>query len=274
MLGWGLHKVFAKKLIQRIGPYSGLVYTNSFLVSVVVIYCLFTGTFAVPSLKIFILIIVLALLGALGVASFYKSMDIGKLSVVVPVANVYSALIVVFALVFFRERMAVLQFAAILLAIAGTLLISFKFSELKRLNLKNAQKGVHYAIFTALMWGIIFFMMKIIVDELGIFVASLYFESFVLLFILLPALFGIKKIKRMRKEDAYFFLGSGILVTIGALAYNAGIKLELVSIVGPLSAASLMVAVLASWLFLKEKIDINQKIAVAMIFAAVILLAL
>lgn len=274
MIGWGVHKLFAKKLINRIGSYSGLIYTNSTIVALVVLYCLITGTFAVPTSNTILLILIISVLGAFGVFFLYKAMEIGKLSIVVPVSHSYSALIVLLAFIFFGERLNALQLTAIILTIIGTLLISFKYSELKKIKLKYASKGVPYAIATTLLWGIVYFLIRLVVDELGPFVTSLYFETIILVLLFLPAVFGFMKLKKPDKKAAQLFLFSGIFAGIGAIAYNAGVKYGLVSIVGPLSGASLMVTVILSYFFLKERIELNQKIAVLMIFAAIVMLAL
>ncbi|MBN2111493.1 DMT family transporter [Candidatus Woesearchaeota archaeon] len=274
MIGWGTHKLFAKKLISRLGAYSGLIYTNSVIVSLIVIYCLVTGTFAVPSGNIFLLTLLLAVLGAFGVFFLYKSMEIGKLSIVIPVSGIYAVFVVILAFIFFGERLTSMQLAAVILAILGTLLISFKYSELKKIKLKKASKGVPYAFAATVCWGIVYFLIRIIVDELGPFVTSLYFETLVLVLLVLPAVLGFAKLAKPKKKDAKLILASGTLAGIGAVSYNAGVSMELVSIIGPLSGASLMVTVILSYLFLKERIDLNQKIAVLMIFAAILMLAL
>lgn len=274
MFGWGIHKIFAKKLISRVGSYSGLVYTNSTLVSLVVIYCVFTGTFAVPSRNIFLLTLLLSFIGAVGVFFLYKAMEVGKLSVVIPISHVYSVVIVIFAFLFFKERLEAFQFSAIILAIIGTLIISFRYSELKKINLKHASKGVHYAVLTAFCWGIVYFLIRIVVDELGPFVTSLYFESMILAMLLLPAVFGFSKLKKPKGKDTMLFLLSGLFAGTGAIAYNAGVSMELVSIVGPLSGASLMVTVILSYFFLKERVELNQKLAIIMIFLGIMMLAL
>ena len=274
MIGWGAHKLFAKKLINRVGAYSGLIYTNSVIVGLVVIYCLATGTFAVPSKNIFLLTLLLAFLGALGAFFLYKSMEIGKLSIVVPISHVYSVIIVFLAFIFFGERLTRMQLSAVILAILGTLLISFKYSEFKKIELKKASKGVPYALATTLCWGIVYFLIRIIVNELGPFVTSLYFETIILTLLILPVIFGFVKLAKPKNKDVKLFLVSGLLAGIGAVAYNAGVSREMVSIVGPLSGASLMVTVILSYLFLKERIELNQKLAVLMIFAGIVMLAL
>lgn len=274
LFAWGAHKIFAGILVKRIGAYSGLVCTNSILVLIVFAYCIATKTFAVPSAPTFAIILSIAALGAIAVFSLYKSMEIGKLSVVVPVSHSYSAFIVLFALLFFGETMPGLKFAAVGLTIFGVLLISFRISELKKLSIRHAYNGVGYAAATALLWGFVYSFMKPVVSELGVFSASLYFEPLVLFFILIPMIAGKQKFRMPKGKYAAVALLSGLCVTIGAIAYNAGVSLELVSIVGPISAASLMVTVILSRIFLGERVETNQKIGIALVLAGIIALAI
>ena len=274
MLGWGIHKILAKKLIDRLGPYEALVYGNSIFVGMIILYSIITRTFAVPAPKTFLLTIVLAGIACLGVAALYKAMHIGKVSIVVPVSHVYAAIIVVVGIFFFGEVMTRLQFFAVFLAIAGTILVSFKISSLRRMKFKNTSAGIPYALVTIVCWGLSFALIKLVIKELGPFVTMLYFEVFVLAFLLAPYALRLAKLKKPSKKDMKlaFLIG---LVTFGAeISYYTGLNMGLVSIIGPISACALMVTVLLSWLFLGEKIDLNQKIAIAMIFAGILLLAL
>lgn len=274
MLGWGFHKIFAKKLIDRLGPYEALVYGNSVFVGMIIIYSAITRTFAVPAPKTLLITIVLAGLACLGVVALYKAMHVGKVSVVVPVSHVYAAIIVVIGIFFFGEVMTSLQFFAVLLAIAGTMLVSFRLSDLKRLKLKNTSAGIPYALVTIVCWGLSFALIKIVIQELGPFVTMLYFEVFVLAFLFAPYALRLAKLKKPSKKDMKFAFLIG-LVSFGAeISYYTGLNMGLVSIIGPVSACALMVTVLLSWLFLGERIDLNQKIAIAMIFAGILLLAL
>ncbi len=274
MFSWGVHKIIAKKLIDRVGPYSAFIYGNSFLVMLVVLYCIITRTFAVPSLNMFIFTIILALLAAIGALSLYKAMQVGKLSIVVPVSHVYAAIIVVIGFLFFGERLTSLQFTAVIFTIIGAILVSLKFSELKKFKFSQTSKGIPYALVTMVSWGIVTSMLKIIVLELGVFVTTLYFESIVLAIAFVPMLLGAVKLKKIKKGDIKIAALIGLVAAVAVLAYNAALSMELVSIVGPLSAASLMVTVVLSWLFLKERIELNQKLAVLMIFAGILMLAL
>lgn len=274
MLGWGVHKIFAKKLIDRAGPYSGFVYGNIFLVALIAAYCIVTGTFAVPSFNIFVFTIILALLGTIGALSLYKAMHIGKVSIVVPISHVYAAVVVVIGFIFFGERLTGLQFTAVSFAVIGTILVSFRISGLKKLKLSQASKGIPYALVTMVSWGIYASMLKIVVKEIGVFVTALYFESIVLAAVLIPLVFGAAKLKKINKDGMKIAALVGLAGAVAALAYNAALSMELVSIVGPVSACALMVTVVLSRIFLGERIELNQKIAVLMIFAGILMLAL
>lgn len=274
MFGWGAHKIFAKKLMDRLGPYSTAVYGNSIFVAFLVIFLVITTKFTVPSLKTYLFVVFLAASAALGLLCLYKAMHVGKVSIVVPVSHIYPVVLLFIAFLFFGERLTALQLIAVLLAILGTIIVSFKFSNLKRLKIENASKGVSYALVTVITWGVAFSLIKSVINDIGPFMTAIYFEATVLAILYLPAIFGFAKLTKPKKKDIQLFLIAGIFVLIATLSYYTGLSLELISIVGPIGACALMVTVVLSWLFLKEKIEFNQKIAILMIFAGILMLAL
>jgi drug/metabolite transporter (DMT)-like permease len=69
-------------------------------------------------------------------------------------------------------------------------------------------------------------------------------------------------------------VSAGVLAAIASVSFNLGISMELVAIVAPVSTCSMIVTVILSKIFLKEKVEPNQIIAIFMIFGGILLLAL
>jgi len=67
---------------------------------------------------------------------------------------------------------------------------------------------------------------------------------------------------------------SGILDVFGLLTYNMGISTEFVSIVAPISSAFPVVTIILAYIFLKERMVLNQKIGAVLILTGLILISL
>ena len=64
-----------------------------------------------------------ALSGSIGLITFYLALQQGKASVVVPMIGLYPAIVAVLAVAFLDERLSVVQYAGILLAVTGVVLL-------------------------------------------------------------------------------------------------------------------------------------------------------
>ena len=96
MLGFGISKVYLKKLVQSAGVYS-IAYTNSLMVLILFLVSIFAVKFQLPSFKLFCIIAALGFVGAFTFLLFMKSMNLGSVAVVVSVSSGFGVIIVVLA---------------------------------------------------------------------------------------------------------------------------------------------------------------------------------
>ena len=64
-----------------------------------------------------------ALSGSIGLITFYLALQEGKASVVVPMIGLYPAIVALLAVAFLDERLSVVQYAGVLLAVTGVVLL-------------------------------------------------------------------------------------------------------------------------------------------------------
>lgn len=277
MLLWGLAKVIIKPAINRIGPYYALLYEQVIVVISIITFSLFYAAPYVPSREILIMIAAIAVIGAIPIYFLFKAMSVGKVSLVAPIANSSSLLTVFLSYIFYREILSGRQLIAVFLLIIGVLLISFRYSEIRRLRLsRKIIPGAKFAFITMIGWGLYFFLIKPIIVELGPVLSAMYLETGIL--IVLSVIFFIdvfrsKSAAKPGKAFFYVFFG-GITTAAGVLFFNMGVEKSGVSIMYPLASSSLLVTVLASVIFLKERIELNQKIAIFLILLGIILISL
>ena len=64
-----------------------------------------------------------ALCGSIGLITFYLALQQGKASVVVPMIGLYPAIVALLSVAFLGERLSPVQYAGVLLAVTGVVLL-------------------------------------------------------------------------------------------------------------------------------------------------------
>ena len=124
--------------------------------------------------------------------------------------------------------------------IAGTVLASFKFKELKRMRSSELEKGAQYGLLTLLLYGMQSFLIAVIVPTLGWFLpifAIVALNSVTYLAVSRPVSKGILP----SKNSVPFIILSGVLATAALLSYGIGVTYGKAAIVAPLAAAEAFV---------------------------------
>ena len=271
MFFWGIAKVIVKPAINRIGPYHALFYEHLVVAIVLSIFCIPFVDFVIPSGKILLLLIAAIIIGALAIYLFFKSIDQGKVSLSTPIAQSSVILTVILSFMFYGEVLSGMQLTAIILLILGVILVSFRYSEIRRLDFSRTIPGAKFALLTLVGWGLYFFLIKPIVVALGPLLSVWYLETGVSVLIAIPLLF--KGLKNPGKTMIYP-LFSGTFVAIGSLSFNLGIEKMAVSLFYPIVNSSVFITVICSRIFLREKLDINQKIAIFLILIGLVLISI
>ncbi|PIN86602.1 hypothetical protein COV19_03730 [Candidatus Woesearchaeota archaeon CG10_big_fil_rev_8_21_14_0_10_44_13] len=276
MFFWGISKVIINPAIKRIGPCYALFYEQVFVVLPLIIFSLFYTKMYIPSQGTMIRITIAVIAGAIPIYFYFKAMEIGKVSLVTPIANSASIITVFLSYLLYKEVLATPQIAAVMLLIAGVLLISFRYSELKRLKFSRTTiPGAKFAFITMVGWGIYFFLIKPIILEIGPLLSAVYLETGIFLIISLAFIFKSMKsrsIEGFNGVGIYVFFG-GLTTAAGSLFFNLAVEKSAVSLIYPLANSSLLITAIASYIFLKERIELNQKIAIFLILLGIILIS-
>ena len=271
MLGWGAAKVIVRPAIRRLGPYNALFYEHIVVaLALILISAPFISPF-VPGTRILALLAGAIIIGSLAIYSLFRAFDKGKVSVTSPIAQSATIITVVLSYFIYNESLSLLQIFAVILLIIGVIFVSFKYSDIRKLRLKSTVPGAGFAALTMLGWGLYFFMIKPVVVELGPLLSVVYLEVGISVLIAVPLLF--RKV-RLPDRSVVYTLFSGIAVALAAWSFNMGIQRAPVSIVHPVANSSVLITVLLSAVFLRERIDSNQKIAICLIIAGLVLVSI
>lgn len=271
MLGFGLSNAISQKLVRKIGELSSIVFQ-----AFVTLFILFPLFFIYPinfSFSIYYIgiALVIALMGVIPLFTFYKALKLGKVGIVVPIANSSPITTVVLSVIFLNEVLSVTQTFSIIMIVLGVILVSLKLSGLKK---NNIAAGVPYALVTSVMWGVYFFLSKFPVDVLGPTFTAAITQLGIFFFTAAYAAKENKLALKISSDAVKYAVITGVALAAGVAAYDIGITLANVSIVASLASASPLVAALYARIFYKEKLEKLQYLALLMIAGGVILLSI
>lgn len=274
MLSWGASDFFIAKSVRGSGVLRAFLWAQ--IVSVTLLFSIFLYYYDIPKFTSYTIALIFTA-GTLGVVSnlsFYKSLKVGKVCIVMPVASCWAMITVVLSMIFLGESLDMAQVLGIVFAIFGAALVSFRFSDLKKLDMKkHANKGVEYAVVAAFAYGTNFVLIDVLVSEVGWFLSILFIEIIVVSLLLFYS-GAMKSDISFPKNVFQFVVLVGILDATAYLSYGIGVTSEFGSIVAPIAASSPAISILLAKIFFKEELEINQKIGIVSVLAGLVLLAL
>ena len=156
LLGFGLADFFVVFLSRSAGYLKGILWNTIFmflyLIGLLFVFKSQTNIFGIETTE-FITSSVAGIISTVGGISFYKGTQVGNLSVLSPIASSYSAIIILFSVIFLSEVLRPVQVISIVLVVVGTILVSTNFKNIKNLKLAITDKVVPYGLLSLVCWG-------------------------------------------------------------------------------------------------------------------------
>jgi drug/metabolite transporter (DMT)-like permease len=205
--------------------------------------------------------------------TFYRGLRVGKVALVAPVSESWPIIAVLFGIVFLGEGVGYAQGVGIVLAIVGTVLVSFRLRGLIRLKFGRLVKGMRYALLTMVGWSAFYLMIAFLSRQLGWLWA-------VVLISIGSALVALAHVLLSRGELSFPARSSKLMfwyIALGSvafLAFSLGTNTGYISLVSPIAAASPFITVLLARAILKEKLDTNQIVGIGCVLIGLIAMAL
>ncbi|MDE1851432.1 MAG: DMT family transporter [Candidatus Micrarchaeota archaeon] len=244
--------------------------------SIILVIMLLPGLLFFQAPKISAFELGLALFGAVSavvaLSAFYEGLRIGKLSVVVPIGNAWSIITVIAGVFLLNEALNTPQLIGVVLAILGTVVVSFKLHDVVRLRFNKIVLGGEYALVSMLGFGILFAVMGYLAGLLGWYWSALITMSIGAAVRLLFSLFRKTKLSFPIEVAPTLLLGS-ILGALALIAYNISSAYGYIAISGPIAASSPFITLMLGVILLKEKPERNQLLGILMIIAGIVLMA-
>ena len=216
-------------------------------------------------------------INAVSTLTLYRSFEVGKLSVVAPLAATYPALTVILSL-FMGEHLSVARGAGIICTMLGVVLVARGEQEPHKDDVEgNARKGkgVVWALCSAGGFGVLFWLLgNRVVPRVG---APQAVWMIRLTCVLLTAviLLAVKHPVRLPRGNVRWYVWAmGLLDTSAFVLSNRGMQMEQVAIVSVLGSLYGAVTVGLAAIFLKEHVGKWQWAGIVTIFLGILLISL
>jgi drug/metabolite transporter (DMT)-like permease len=204
--------------------------------------------------------------------SFYRCLEVGKVAVVAPLSASYPVLTLLLSM-FSGERLTALRIFGIAATLLGVIFVARGEGSSDNAS-KNAKRGIAWALFAAIAFGMLFWILGLrIIAATGPY-ASLWLirmtGSVVSLSVLL-----------LRRIPVFKSLGAsnwkptvmGFLDTGAFALSNRGMQMEQVSVITVLSSLYGAVTVVLAAVFLRERVSGLQWLGIIAIFGGIVLIS-
>jgi drug/metabolite transporter (DMT)-like permease len=273
MLAMGISNAMSKKPANELGSrrtifFRGLVICA--LWALIIPFLLDRSFF--PPLYIAIAIGIAALFGYVPLMLYYTSLTKGKIGVVSPIANSSGMFTILLAALFFGERLGGLQLIAIAAIVAGIILVSMKPEDLRAFKF-GAEGGIGYALVAAVLWGVLYFLLKIPVLALGAALPAMILEFVTMISSGVHMKISGDSFSVPGREMFPYLAAMAVTGVVGVFSYNTGISTYGVSIVAALAFSCPVVSTIYGRIVYGEKLTVLQYAATALTVLGVVGLA-
>lgn len=280
-LSWGAADFMARYATRRIGTFRTLFYMQVVGLAGASVWMAATHQFArLASVGKhgWIYAVLSGVLTTFSMLAFYRSLEVGTLSIVGPIAASFPALTVVLAF-FSGEVLTPARLTGVVLALGGVMVSSMAPPSGAPNSSVDAERGrsglapgVPWAMSAAAGFGLVYWMLGFQVVPAWGALSTVWLQR--LLGVCTLALVQpLLRQSLLPPANAWRLVtGVGVLDAAGFLACSAGLESEQVGIVTVLASLFGAVTLLLAWIFLRERLVPRQWIGIAAIFAGIILI--
>lgn len=271
MFGWGIYDFFAGVYSKKIGPYKTFFWSQlAGLFFVFLLISVFTITLNIPVLTI-ILLPIAALLYSAGYLFFMKGFEIGNISIVAAIMNLWAVFTMLIAFIFMGQRLSALQSMGVLMIISGAILASLNWSDIRNKKFQLSS-GVKETVLGAFFFGAFWNISEVISETIGWLQATLFVKIGIILFLLLLS-FLIKReiyLAKATTKTKLMVVLMGIIEAGAVAIVNFGLTIGDAILITPIASALSVVTITMAIIFLKDKVTKLQSIGIITAISGII----
>lgn len=273
MFGYGISDFLAKKTIDKIGSFRTVLYVQIIGVFFLIFYIYYDRSLPLFTISNIGLILLFGALEAIVYLALYRSFELGKISIVSPIASSYVIVASVVSFFLFNEQFSQFKIGSLVLMILGILVVAYNKSFFADLKTNNWAKGVPEALIVLFINGLyVPFWDQFLVGSGWIVWVILRRIIMVLAFCLYGLLIKKQKLQIQNKHIWYWLILIAFFEAIGSFGNSWGYRfsIDATSIVAAISSTYPMITVVLARVFLGEKLIKHQYIGLLMIIIGII----
>lgn len=272
--GWGIGDLLVAVTARRLNPYTGTLWSMVLTIILFGTYIPFAFS-DLTKLTPFLLLlnIVLGIILIAGIIAYREGFRIGNVALVSTIGSSFTAVTTIMALIFFNERLTLLQTITIVTIFIGLFLSMFKIDEIRSRKVV-LEKGLVLGAIAMACWSIYFTFIKIPAKEIG------WFWPNYITFLLFPFLYLFMRLRKIpilspNTNKAFIpLVASTITARIAEFSFNLGVSRGFTSIVAPIAGASPVLTVFLAFLTFRDPITRQQIIGIIVTLVGIVLLSL
>lgn len=215
-----------------------------------------TGNIMTVSLHSFIFLILSGLTTGLSWLCFFKAIQIGDVSKVVPIDKASVVLTIILSFIILKEPATASVVAGGVVISIGTFVLIGKDKKKKtKKKVFNTKSYIFLAILSAVFAAITNILAKIGIEDVDSNVATFIRTVVIILFAWGIVFFQgtVKDLKKITRKSYIFLILSGAATGLSWLCYFGALAIGKVSIVNPIDKFSVVLTMVLSFIILKEK---------------------
>ena len=273
--GWGLADYFAALAGRRMGSVATVIVGQSLCAAFMTVVLLATGTSVGPLHGLLGPLALNGIFTATAYTTHYRALELGPVAVVSPIGASFAVVGILLAVIFLHERPTAVQLLGAGVTVVGVVLVSTDLRAL-RAGIRDHVPGLWWAVGSAVGFGVAAFLLGYVSERAG-WVAGLWGSRIAQMICLVPLAARPRDVGRIARAGAMALglaLAAGAADILGVTTYSAGVAHGQISIVLAASAVFPLIAVVLSFVFLRERLVTNQYAGIALVVAGLLLLGL
>jgi len=268
MLGWGVYDFSAGVYAKTLGPYKTLFWSQlAGTLFIALLACLFIVEFYIP-LSIMLLLPLASLLYTGGYLFFMRGLEVGNISIIAAIMNIWAVVTMLIAFVFMDQRLATSQVCGVLMIIGGAIIASLNWKEIKNKQFKLSI-GVKETVIGSIFFGSFWNVSEIVSEQIGWLQATLFIKIGTIALLLFFSLLAKQtlSVDRMSTKTKLMIVLMGMIEAGAIISVNFGLTVGDAILITPIASALSVVTIVMAIVFLKERV---HKVQLAGIITVVI----
>ena len=275
MFGWGIYDFLGGVYSKQIGPFKSFFWSQmAGLLTILLLLFVFAINHNLRIL-IIVLIPIAAIVYSAGYLFFFKGFEIGNVSIVAAVMNLWAVFTMLFAFAFMGQRLSPQQTLGVFMIIAGVTIAALNWQDIKNHDF-SLSRGVKETILGAFFFGVFWNISEVISEDIGWLATTLFVKFGIIVFLLLFS-FLIKSglnLAQVSTQTKILVLLMGAIEAAAVAVVNYGLTIGDAILITPIASALSIVTITLAIIFLKDRVTKLQGFGMMTAVAGIIVTGL